>query len=33
MAENRMFRYGYKNVQVIEGGTFFNKEITQEMPE
>lgn len=33
MAENRMFRYGYKNVQVIEGGTYFNKEITQAMPE
>lgn len=33
MAENRMFRYGYNDVHVIEGGTHFNKALNQDKPE
>ena len=32
MAQNRMFRYGYKDVKVVEGGTIFNRELTEELP-
>ncbi len=32
MAENRMKRFGYDNVFVIEGGTIFNRALTEELP-
>ena len=32
MAQNRMFRYGYKDVKVVEGGTMFNRELNEELP-
>jgi len=33
MAENRMLRYGYENVFVVEGGTHFNPALAQDKPE
>lgn len=33
MAENRMFRYGYENVKVVEGGTYFNRALNMDKPE
>lgn len=32
MAENRMKRYGYKNVSVVEGGTIFNRGLDEKLP-
>lgn len=31
MAQNRMLRYGYSNVKVVEGGTYFNKSGVQDL--
>lgn len=31
MAQNRLLRYGYSNVKVVEGGTYFNKSGVQDL--
>lgn len=31
MAQNRMKRYGYSDVNVVEGGTIFNFELNQKI--